>query len=302
MNNYVVRLNLKTSCKDRKELVDFCLNGKNQYLAIGWSYIYNDEDVHVHSYLDYYYATKNKVKRLNTALNIFMDAQQDDLFWTRDLNGNYWVCRAKGKAEAHYDSDKDIGAIIPIEAYNAGIQITGQIKATFNRPNAGTSQKIYDDLILQYSKNVFNKLSGKNYFQVKYMENDILANLPDFDLEELVILYLQIKHNYCILSNSIANKSTTVKIECEFISRDKKNKDKAVVQVKGGKSKVVNALDYKVFVDDGYTVYLYAPKILNINKVQNIIEITNKELRVFYNEYKDILPLSITMWDDIFTN
>ena len=42
-----------------------------------------------------------------------------------------------------------------------------------------------------------------------HLEGSILDNLPDFDLEELVISYLQIKKNFYVLSNSIANKSTT---------------------------------------------------------------------------------------------
>lgn len=38
---YVVRIHLKTSSKDRNELINFCLKGKKQYLAIGWSYVHN---------------------------------------------------------------------------------------------------------------------------------------------------------------------------------------------------------------------------------------------------------------------
>lgn len=37
--NHVTRINLKTDCKDRRELIDFCLKGNKQYLVIGWSYI-----------------------------------------------------------------------------------------------------------------------------------------------------------------------------------------------------------------------------------------------------------------------
>ena len=77
------------------------------------------------------------------------------------------------------------------------------------------------------------------------MSGSILDNLPDLELEELVIAYLQIKKNFYVLSNSIANKSTTIKIECELIGRDKNNKKKAVVQVKGGKTKSIDALSYK---------------------------------------------------------
>lgn len=36
----VTRINLKTDAKDRNELINFCLKGRVQYVAIGWSYIY----------------------------------------------------------------------------------------------------------------------------------------------------------------------------------------------------------------------------------------------------------------------
>ena len=44
---HVVRIHLKTDGKgmeSRKKLIDFCLNGDKQYLAIGWSYVYLDND------------------------------------------------------------------------------------------------------------------------------------------------------------------------------------------------------------------------------------------------------------------
>ena len=120
-------------------------------------------------------------------------------------------------------------------------------------------------------------------------------------MEELVIAYLQIKENYYVLSNSIANKSTTIKIECELISRDLSKLKKAVVQVKGGFSKEIDALDYKQFSDNGYLVYLFAPQIRNKDKVKNVVEITKKDLITFYKEYKTILPDSITKWENLFS-
>lgn len=79
-----------------------------------------------------------------------------------------------------------------------------------------------NELVLNYSKYEFNKRSGKDVYSYdcKQGEGSFLDNLPDFDLEELVISYIQLKENYYVLSNSIANHSTTIKIECEFISRD----------------------------------------------------------------------------------
>ena len=88
MMEYVTRINLKTCCLDRRELIDFCLHGDEQYLAIGWSHVHgaNKGGPALDTYSDYYYAVKNSVKRINPALNIFWSAGEDDLFWT-----SFWV-------------------------------------------------------------------------------------------------------------------------------------------------------------------------------------------------------------------
>ena len=180
------------------------------------------------------------------------------------------------------------------------MQVPGQIKSSFNRPLGGTVERIRDKSIIEYSKLIFNKFSKKNYFEVTTYSGGLLDNLPEFDLEELVISYLQIKENYYVLSNSIAKKSTTIKIECEMISRDINNPRKAVVQVKGKKANELDALEFKQYVDDGCLVYLYGPKIINLDQIENVIKIEDSDLLAFYEENKTILPASITQWEDLF--
>ena len=85
-----------------------------------------------------------------------------------------------------------------------------------------------------------------------------------------------------------------------MISRDINNPRKAVVQVKGKKANVLDALEFKQYVDDGYLVYLYAPKIINLNQIYNVVRIVNDELLDFYKKNKPILPLSITQWETLF--
>ena len=307
--DYVTRINLKTYTNNREELIKFCLYGKNnkekQYLAIGWSYISEDLDPVSDSYDTYYSKTKANVhengKRLNSALNIFKNAKENDLFWTRDLNGIYWICRVKEVAKVYLNKKLDIGAVLPVEAYAFGLEVPGQLKASFNRPNGGITEKLKDINIIEYSKFVFNKLSNEEYYDVNLNRaNNVIANLPDFELEELVISYLQIVKGYYLLSNSIANKSTTVKIECQLISRDVNDVKKAVVQVKGPKAQVLDALDFKNYEDKGYYIYLYAPYIDNLEKMKNTIRISDKELYAFYTEYKTILPESITQFENLF--
>lgn len=305
--DYVTRFNLKTDTKFRSELIDLCLNDEmkisdiKQCLAIGWSSV----NVESGQYADFYNAVKLYVhsqhKRINPALNIFSFAKVNDLFWTRDMNGTYWICRVKDTAKVYLNKKLDIGAVLPVEAYAFGLEVPGQLKASFNRPKGGIIEKLKDINIIEYSKFVFNKLSGKNYYDINLsIANDVIANLPAFELEELVISYLQIVKGYYLLSNSIANKSTTVKIECQLISRDVNDVKKAVVQVKGPKAQVLDALDFKDYEDKGYYIYLYAPYIDNLEKMKNAIRISDDELYAFYTEYKTILPESITQFENLF--
>lgn len=202
---------------------------------------------------------------------------------------------------AYLNKELDIGAILPVEAYKFGLEVPGQIKASFNRPHGGITEKIKSINIIEYSKFVFNKLSGEDYYDVNLnITDNVIANLPDFELEELVISYLQIVKGYYLLSNSIANKSTTVKIECQLISRDVNNVKKAVVQVKGPKAQVLDALTFKEFVDKGYYVYLYAPGVKKLEGMKNVICISDEELQTFYTKYKAILPESITLFENLF--
>lgn len=312
-NDYVTRINLKTATNQREELIDFCLNGKNvftddekaqgkaQFLAIGWSCVDFESDdfsVFYNTVVEYVHGQK---RRLNPALNIFNEACVNDLFWTRDLDGAYWICRVKNPAKAYLNRELDIGAILPVEAYKFGLEVPGQIKASFNRARGGIVQRLHYPAITEYSKFVFNKLCGEDYYNINLsIANNVIENLPDFELEELVISYLQIVKGYYLLSNSIANKSTTVKIECQLISRDVNNVKKAVVQVKGPKAPALNALSFKDYEDKGYYIYLYAPKVDKLEEMKNVIRIYDEELQAFYKEYKAILPESITQFENLF--
>ena len=296
--DYVARLHLKTNTCHRQEMVDFCFNNSEQYVAIGWSRL--SEGITSDDFREYYNRIKQENGKANPAINIFRNAKVDDLLWTRDLNGNYWICKVKSPVKVVCDKRMDIGALIPVEAYNFGMQVPGQIKASFTRINGGTAGYIRDGIIVEYSKLVFNQLSQSNYYQVIPYVGGLLDNLPDFDLEELVISYLQVKENYYVLSNSIAKNSTTIKIECEMMSRDVENPRKAVVQVKGKKARELNALDFKQYVEEGYIVYLHAPKISNLDQLKNVVRIYDSTLLDFYEKNKPILPASITQWEDLF--
>lgn len=64
--------------------------------------------------------------------------------------------------------------------------------------------------------------------------------------------------------------------------------------MKGKKAKELDALEFKQFVDEGYLVYLYTPKVINLDKIENVVRIRDNDLLDFYEKYKLILPVSIT--------
>lgn len=135
--DYVARLHLKTNTCHRQEMVDFCLNNSEQYVAIGWSRL--SEGITSDDFREYYNRIKQENGKANPAINIFRNAKVDDLLWIRDLNGNYWICKVKSPVKVVCDKRMDIGALIPVEAYNFGMQVPGQIKASFTRINGGTA-------------------------------------------------------------------------------------------------------------------------------------------------------------------
>lgn len=301
MNANVVRIHLKPDTVYREQVIDFCLmNPNKQYIIMGWSCLYKDA-VEFSDFGEFYNCARNKYNRINPVFNVFLDTETDYLFWTRDLDGYYWICRATGKAEPFLNKELDIGARIPVEAYQYGMGVPGAIKASFNRPRGGIIQRFKDKSIIEFSKFCFNRLSKRDVFSIEPFQNDVLSNMPDFDLEELVISFIQLKNNYYLLSGSIARKSTTVKIECELISRDLNHPKKAVVQVKGGKEKTLDAKDYATYVEKGCEVFLYADseKISNTELVDNIRVITRDELTQFFEEYQQLLPENITRWKDL---
>ena len=310
----LMRINIKPSCSDeeRKNLIDDCLqsNPERQYVAIGWSYVYTDDGKLItpksfNSYEDFYNEAvkciKERKRKVNHALNSFWYVKEGDLFWTRDLNGFYWICRAKGKAEPRYIYKWDVGAIVPVNAYRVGLEVPGQIKASFNRPHGGVIDDSFEEIMINYSKYIYNQYEDddkKRYANIVNQEGSIIRNLPDKDLEELVISYLQIKQNYYLLSNSIASGSTTVSIECEFLSRDKDCPKKAVVQVKAIPK--IKPYEYQDLLEKGYEVYFYdGGRVENIPGYKYISE---EELLDFFEEYKAILPESITKWEVLFAS
>ncbi len=311
LDRYAVRIHLKTDIEEghsREELIRFCLENEQQYIAIGWSCVYERDGKLFENYAKYYEAVKVHVGkrggRMNHVHNLFRDAMENDLFWTRDEKGFYWICRATGVAQSYYDWGLDIGAVFPVKAYRVGMEVPGQIKASFNRPRGRTAEQIQYDIITEYSKFIYNEMSGETFYKVNEIHSaDFLENLPDFELEELVISYLQVEKDYYLLSNSIAFRSTTADVECELIPRNVGAARKAVVQVKGPKGSLKSSW-YKKYVERGFDVYLHCPSQNYEDDLgdEHVIYITKEELLAFVKNKEAVISENITKYKNLFVS
>ncbi|HFI2473483.1 hypothetical protein ACEE44_04360 [Streptococcus sp. 32226D021BW] len=89
----------------------------------------------------------------------------------------------KRESRSFFSKELDIGVVIPVEAYKVGLQVPGQIKASFNRANAGTANEIRDAIIEEYSKATYNNLSETDHYQVNSPNTASLFLYSKMDLE-----------------------------------------------------------------------------------------------------------------------
>lgn len=292
----IYKLNLKTAVngsKTRDDLIHECLEEK-KFLAIGWSYLYNDASVNNYYNIsipngiaEYKQAIlEENNQRCPRSVSTFLTVQKNDLIWTRDLNGIYYLCRALDTPTTYCDKELDIGCVINAEILPIGSNAPGKVIRSFSVP--GTIQHMHNDSIEEYSQALYNKITATSLYQLGTKCFNFFDLISPMDLEELVLIYLQIEKNYYLSKNSIANNSTTIKIEAELFSRT--SQESAVVQVKSGKAWT----DPKSFID---YVSLYRKKVYlffeNENYTQlptGVIGIAKDELIKFVQTKKMILP------------
>ena len=81
--NKVTRINLKTSAENRSDLIQYCLFGEKQYIAIGWSGAF-EVNPEIKTYQEYYHAVKERYRKKNWRYdhshNVFWYAKAGDLF------------------------------------------------------------------------------------------------------------------------------------------------------------------------------------------------------------------------------
>ena len=286
----------------RKKLISYCL--ENQVLALGWSFLFEPEYGNsIHSMQNLVSAATAYYGKEKKPVSLFSKLAPGDLIWTRDLDGVYYLCQVLEAPIPEYNKELDIGATVKVDIRKVGISVPGTIVHRFSTPRSPTIQRIVTpEYISEYSHHIFGQLSGQasdtDLSQIKF---DLFELLDGFDLEELVIDYLQITRDYYLSKNSVARNDSTIKIECELYPRNPLSGEPcAVLQVKGGdRGSPQLATEYQTYASSGKKVFLFFSNGKYGEAVDGIEQITRDELTNFAKTYRRILPPAISYWIDL---
>lgn len=265
-----------------KQAFEYCI--KNGLLGVGWRTESNKNTTDWDEYLN---EASKKYKNLNVCKYIKKWIRPDDLVWTRDLRGDYYLSKVTSGWEYWMDNeaivkDIDIANIFRVDFKKVAIdEVPGKVVACFRAQR--TIQEIEDDKAIEYSKDLWNRLSDKTFYDVQHSKfSDIFMMLDDEETEDLVFLYLQSLGWYVVPHS---RKADTMSFE--YLVIDPKTREKALTQVKTGNV----TLNKNEFSNYQYKIFLFQSNDLYEGQdSENVYCIANDELKEFLDKSLDWLP------------
>ena len=235
------RINLKSDGIDPDI---FCIN--NNLLGVGWAvdggYTLMDWNDYYDLGMEQYYSQGDK--GWWPALNAIHDRMMvDDLCWTRDQNGTYYLGKILGEW-VYRDGDEyeraDIVNLRPCDWILAGgvDAVPGKVLGSFSQRRA--VQAVGDDTVALYSQYLYAEKSPTHEFELPKdtsIKLDLFSLVSSEDCEDFVGMYLQLVRSYTLIPSTC--KKDTMKTE--FVLK-KSGGEKIYVQVKQGVG--INKDDY----------------------------------------------------------
>lgn len=246
------RMNIKTDSQPGVDPHEFCI--EKRITGIGWGF---DQKF---TKADEYWQAANAVsegklgKSWTSAANAIIHRMNDgDLVWSRNGNGTYFLGEIIGPWE-HQTGEEfkaaDIRNTRGCDWKKVGTMdnVPGAVINAFRPPAA--VQVVTDESAAQYSRRLFDQLSGRTPQSLKTDDLDIISLISDEDLEDVVVLFLQTERN-CVVFASTCKKDTK-NVECILASRS--DGSRVGVQVKSGSFKP----DFNLYSEFEGKVYLFS--------------------------------------------
>ena len=294
----VFRIHIRPSggANDQEMSFKYCLNHK--VLGMGWSV--EETGRSRLSWDDYIAAAEQKYeyKELQPVRYLHREVEENDLIWTRDTMGRYYLGRVTSPWEylatpealqadivnicrcekiCPVDVDDVPGGVVSAFGYGRTIQ------AIWNPPRMTT-----------YSQLLWNDISGSKQYSPQSPttnNNNIYDFLDAQTTEDAVAIYLQMC-GWLYLPES--RRPDTMGYEYILINRN--TFEKAVVQVKTGNTTQLDRDDFSGF---GERVFLFQSYGNYTGLEHAHVECIDPDvLRTFLFNNRDILPQSIKRWVD----
>jgi len=228
----VWRLNIKPDFNKEVDPRKFCLD--KGLLGVGWA-VDADTEADWETYRtlaeERYY--KQGDKGWWPAINAIKNRMAlNDLCWTRDWNGVYYLGRITGDwiyQGSKENIDADIVNVRSCDWERVGPcnNVPGKVLNSFIPPR--TVQEIADETVSIFSQHLLNTLLGNSHYSIPKLKGDIFSLLTSDDCEDAVGLYMQAQ-GYSLVPSTC--KSDTLAYEFVMIHRE--TGKTALAQVKNG--------------------------------------------------------------------
>ena len=217
---------------------------------------------------------------------------QNDLCWTRDTAGLYYIGRITGPWQYVGDEENrraDVVNLRPCDWVKVGPvdAVPGKVVNSFG-PNR-TVQRVDDETVRVFSAHFYNVHAKSGFsYAMPGIFPDIFSLLSSEDCEDLVALYMQSK-GYLLLA-STCKRSTSA---YEFVMRHRDTGEPGVAQVKNGFVDL-QVGDYASFPGK---VFLFTTKGRYLGSVpNNVVCLVPDEILRFACDFDAILPERTKVW------
>jgi len=202
MTVYRIHIRPKGGLANPKVSFDYCL--KENVLGLGWQTETQNSDVTWEEYeteaSEIYGSDElSRVRYLKDNLI------KDDLIWTRDADGNYYLGKVVSEWEYYSNlkaQNADIVNVVRCELKKvlSVDDVPGKVVACF-RPSK-TIQSIRDKTASNYSKYLWNKLCGEEFYTLPNGQyNNVYSFLGSEETEDVIFIYLQMQ-GWVVVPNS----------------------------------------------------------------------------------------------------
>lgn len=292
MSIYRIHIRPKGGLANPEASFRYCL--KEQVLGVGWqtaaqkSGISWDEYEKVAAEI-YGSGELSRVRYLKDHI------ESNDLLWTRDTKGNYYLAKVLSEWEYYTNKearDADITNVVRCKIFKIQSvdDVPGKVVACF-QPSR-TVQRIRDSVAQNYSRFLWNQLSTSNDYEINADEfRSIFTFLDSEQTEDIIFIYLQTK-GWIVVPNS--RKADTMSYEFYLIRKD--DHRRAIVQVKTGRISL-HANDWEERIEH---VFLFQPNSQYQGLSEENVEcIEPKAIEDFIYSNLDLMPENISHWAKI---